>query len=69
MRAELVHVFAALNADRNVKVAILTGAGERAFCAGLDLKELGAGGAIGNGYCGTGASAACNGRPEPVSAL
>jgi enoyl-CoA hydratase len=30
-----------------VRVAILTGAGERAFCAGLDLKELGAGASIG----------------------
>jgi enoyl-CoA hydratase len=47
MRTELAEVFAALNADRNVKIAILTGAGERAFCAGLDLKELGAGANIG----------------------
>jgi enoyl-CoA hydratase len=45
VRAGLVETFAALNDDVSVKVAILTGAGERAFCAGLDLKELGAGGA------------------------
>jgi enoyl-CoA hydratase len=45
VRAALVETFSALNDDPSVKVAILTGAGERAFCAGLDLKELGAGGA------------------------
>ena len=45
VRAGLVETFAALNTNREVKVAILTGAGDRAFCAGLDLKELGAGGA------------------------
>jgi len=47
LRAELTATFAALNTDPAVKVAILTGAGERAFCAGLDLKELGAGASIG----------------------
>jgi enoyl-CoA hydratase len=45
VRAGLVATFSALNENRAVKVAILTGAGDRAFCAGLDLKELGAGGA------------------------
>ena len=45
VRQGLVDAFSALNTDPQVKVAILTGAGERAFCAGLDLKELGAGGA------------------------
>jgi enoyl-CoA hydratase len=47
MRRELAEVFTRLGDDRNVKVAILTGAGDRAFCAGLDLKELGAGANIG----------------------
>jgi len=31
--------FAALDARRDVRVVILTGAGERAFCVGADLKE------------------------------
>ena len=30
-----------LDADEEVSVVVLTGAGERAFTAGLDLKELG----------------------------
>jgi enoyl-CoA hydratase len=47
LRAALAECFAALNDNREVRVAILTGAGERAFCAGLDLKELGAGANIG----------------------
>ena len=47
LRAALVQAVAQLNADESVKVAVLTGAGERAFCAGLDLKELGAGASIG----------------------
>jgi len=47
LRAELTAAFAALNRDPKVRVAVLTGAGERAFCAGLDLKELGAGASIG----------------------
>ena len=42
LRAALFDAFVALNADPEVRVAILTGAGERAFTAGLDLKELGA---------------------------
>jgi enoyl-CoA hydratase len=45
VRQGLTDTFSALNENPNVRVAILTGAGERAFCAGLDLKELGAGGA------------------------
>jgi enoyl-CoA hydratase len=45
VRAGLADTFGSLNRNDDVKVAILTGAGDRAFCAGLDLKELGAGGA------------------------
>ncbi len=48
LRGELTRTVAALNADPDVRVLILTGAGERAFCAGLDLKELGAGANIGD---------------------
>ncbi len=39
MTREIVDVSARLTADPAVRVAILTGAGERAFCTGLDLKE------------------------------
>jgi enoyl-CoA hydratase len=41
LRADLAAAFDDLGADPDVRVAILTGAGTRAFTAGLDLKELG----------------------------
>ena len=41
LRAQLHTTLQTLDADPAVKVIILTGAGERAFTAGLDLKELG----------------------------
>jgi enoyl-CoA hydratase len=41
LRAALADALDALSADPEIRVAILTGAGERAFTAGLDLKELG----------------------------
>ena len=37
---ELADIFANFAADPNARVAILTGAGERAFCAGNDLRYL-----------------------------
>src|SRR4051812_9022019 len=40
LRAELRRALTELDADPSVKVLVLTGAGERAFTAGLDLKEL-----------------------------
>ncbi len=43
LREELAQTFDALEADPQVRAVILTGAG-RGFCAGLDLKELAAGG-------------------------
>lgn len=43
LRSELARTFDALEADPDIRVLILTGAGERAFTAGLDLKELGSG--------------------------
>ena len=61
LRAALVSTFAELNENDGIKVAILTGAGERAFCAGLDLKELGAGGAH--------PSTIVEGADDPVSTL
>ena len=45
LRAALYEVMVTLRDDENVRVIVLTGAGERAFTAGLDLKELGAGSA------------------------
>ncbi len=41
LRHALYEAMVALDADPEVSVVILTGAGERAFTAGLDLKELG----------------------------
>lgn len=41
LRAELWRSLKALDADDEIRVIVLTGAGERAFTAGLDLKELG----------------------------
>ena len=40
LRAELQQAFEALSDDDSVDVIIVTGAGDRAFSAGLDLKEL-----------------------------
>jgi len=41
LRAELDAALRRLEADSEVRAMVLTGAGERAFSAGLDLKELG----------------------------
>lgn len=41
LRSELAEAVKAINEDPDVRVVILTGAGNRAFTAGLDLKELG----------------------------
>jgi enoyl-CoA hydratase len=43
LRAELARTVRDLEADPAIRVLILTGAGTRAFTAGLDLKELGSG--------------------------
>jgi enoyl-CoA hydratase len=40
LRAELLATFERLSSDDSTHVIILTGAGDRAFSAGLDLKEL-----------------------------
>lgn len=39
MAKDLLHVFSGLAADPKVWAAVLTGSGEKAFCAGADLKE------------------------------
>ena len=41
LRSDLYHAMRAVDADDDVRCVILTGAGDRAFTAGLDLKELG----------------------------
>lgn len=41
MRAELAQVMRDVDADESIRAVVLTGAGGRAFTAGLDLKELG----------------------------
>ena len=41
LRARLYEIMRMVDADDAVRAVILTGAGERAFTAGLDLKELG----------------------------
>ena len=41
LRAELADVMVSVDADDTIRAVVLTGAGERAFTAGLDLKELG----------------------------
>lgn len=46
LRTRLAQVVRELEADPQIRVLILTGAGDRAFTAGLDLKELGAGAGI-----------------------
>ena len=38
---ELEEVWRAIEADGDVRVIVLTGAGERAFCAGADMKNSG----------------------------
>jgi len=40
MRDELFEVLSAVKEDPDVRVVILKGAGDRAFCAGADLKEF-----------------------------
>ena len=39
MGEEITDAFAAIDGDDSCRCVILTGAGERAFCAGVDLKE------------------------------
>ncbi|MBM3148712.1 MAG: enoyl-CoA hydratase/isomerase family protein, partial [Chloroflexi bacterium] len=40
MRDELYQVLAAIREDTEVRVAVLKGAGDKAFCAGADLTEF-----------------------------
>ena len=63
LRAELAEAMLALANDDAVRAVVLTGAGHRAFTAGLDLKELGA------STEGLGAANATDPRDNPVKAV
>ena len=39
LRERLMETFAEVDANRDVRVVVITGAGDRAFCVGADLKE------------------------------
>lgn len=63
LRSQLFTVMTALDADDAVRAVVLTGAGTRAFTAGLDLKELGSeAGALG-------AANAAGADENPVKAI
>ncbi len=40
MRDDLFEVLSAIKSDTEIRVAVLSGAGEKAFCAGADLSEF-----------------------------
>lgn len=63
LRAELAAAMRAVDADDAVRCVILTGAGERAFTAGLDLKELG------TDASNLGAANATSAEENPVKAI
>ena len=63
LRAQLAAALDNLGADPEVSVAIITGAGERAFTAGLDLKELG------TDPLGMGAANAVSAKENPARAV
>lgn len=43
MQRDLIDAFTRLSEDRDVRAVVLAGAGERAFCGGIDLKDLDSG--------------------------
>ena len=61
VRTQLAAAMRRLEADAAVRVVILTGAGDRAFTAGLDLKEL--------GQEGLGAASASGADDNPCKAI
>jgi crotonobetainyl-CoA hydratase len=66
----LYEAFARLESDPNLRVGIVTGAGERFFCAGWDLKAAAAGEAAGadHGPGGFAGLTELHGRAKPVIA-
>jgi enoyl-CoA hydratase/carnithine racemase len=67
MRAALLTAFTRFRDDPVARVAILTGAGDKAFCAGLDLKEAAAGSAGGGGTAGDPANRSARGDLFPLA--
>lgn len=63
LRLALFDAMVALDGDPDISVVVLTGAGERAFTAGLDLKELG------GGASAMGAANDQDARSNPVRAV
>lgn len=63
LRADLAAAMRDVAADASIRAIILTGAGERAFTAGLDLKELGA------DASNLGAANATSAEENPVRAI
>ena len=61
LREELAKAMVAVDADDSIHAVVLTGAGQRAFTAGLDLKEL--------GTQGLGAANAETAQANPVKAI
>ncbi len=61
LRAQLAQVMKQLDDEEAIRAVVLTGAGERAFTAGLDLKEL--------GVEGLGAANAAEAASNPVKAV
>ncbi|MFC0588809.1 enoyl-CoA hydratase [Novosphingobium aquiterrae] len=61
LRSQLAGAMRAVDADDSIRAVVLTGAGTRAFTAGLDLKEL--------GVDGLGAANAENAEANPVKAI
>ncbi|MFM5886482.1 MAG: enoyl-CoA hydratase [Novosphingobium sp.] len=61
LRSELAAAMREVDADDSIRAVVLTGAGTRAFTAGLDLKEL--------GVDGLGAANAENAEANPVKAI
>ena len=47
MMLEIRSCFAALSQDRDVAAVVLSASGDRAFCGGIDLKELSSGRRLG----------------------
>ncbi|MGB3072140.1 MAG: enoyl-CoA hydratase-related protein [Ottowia sp.] len=66
--AELARIFDAFAADPVQRVAILTGAGDRSFCAGADLKNHAEGRAVALPSSGFGGLTARTGMHKPVIA-